>query len=214
MNATRNVDLNCIVCGTAILDAQRRTKKYCSNDCSNARRREHYVPKPIGNNWVPLRDRLYSRALIKPTGCVEWQGYRLRYGHGQIMVRNEDGTTSLTTTHRAAWMIERGPIPEGLVVRHKCDNPPCVNIAHLELGTAADNSRDAVERGRVARGSALPQTVLTEDDVRNIRAEYRRFTIPGRRGYHTNKRQLAKKYGGSPGHIKEIVGRRERADVA
>lgn len=53
---------------------------------------------------------------------------------------------------RLAWALFRPENPDGLVVRHRCDNPPCCNPNHLELGTIADNNRDTVERGRTAKG--------------------------------------------------------------
>ena len=56
-------------------------------------------------------------------------------------------------THRIAWEAARGPIPEGMVVCHHCDNPPCVNIEHLFLGTQADNLRDMRSKGR--EGSSI-----------------------------------------------------------
>ena len=58
---------------------------------------------------------------------------------------------------------------KGEVVRHKCDNPACINPAHLELGTPADNSRDMVERGRSAKGEKHGRTHLTQLDVEAIR---------------------------------------------
>lgn len=82
--------------------------------------------------------------------CIEWQGSRNRNGYGSVRA---EGRTWLA--HRWAWVQVHGPIPEGLVVRHRCDNPPCVNVEHLEIGTHADNMRDAVERGRTFRPSLV-----------------------------------------------------------
>lgn len=55
--------------------------------------------------------------------------------------------------HRVSWIIHKGAIPEGLVVRHSCDNRSCVNPNHLLLGTYADNARDAMCRGRTGGGA-------------------------------------------------------------
>lgn len=75
--------------------------------------------------------------------------------------------------HRLAWTLLFGPIPEGLSVCHRCDNPPCVNPSHLWLGTALDNARDKVQKGRMRRGDSRGErnghAKLTEDQVRVIR---------------------------------------------
>ena len=63
-----------------------------------------------------------------------------------------DGKT--TSAHRTGWILFRGPIPAGLKVLHACDNPACVNLEHLYLGTQKDNARDMVARGRYASGNA------------------------------------------------------------
>jgi HNH endonuclease len=65
----------------------------------------------------------------------------------------------ITTAHRYAWTLEHGPVPPGLVLRHRCDEPLCIAIADLELGTEADNYWDTVARPfraaeRDTRGSA------------------------------------------------------------
>jgi DNA-binding transcriptional regulator YiaG len=70
---------------------------------------------------------------------------------------------------RWIWTIERGEIPDGLVVRHKCDEPSCINIEHLELGTTADNSTDKVQRNRQTKGEDVVISVLTEHQVVEIR---------------------------------------------
>jgi hypothetical protein len=55
----------------------------------------------------------------------------------------------MTGGHRFAWELAYGPIPDGLWVLHHCDNPPCVNIDHLYLGTVKDNTADMMRRGRM-----------------------------------------------------------------
>jgi hypothetical protein len=67
-----------------------------------------------------------------------------------------------------SYEFHHGPIPEGMVVRHKCDNPPCVNPGHLEVGTHGDNGADRDKRGRTRLGSNLPHSKLTEQDVRRV----------------------------------------------
>lgn len=71
--------------------------------------------------------------------------------------------------HRFSYQIANGEIPPGLLVRHKCDNPKCVNPAHLELGTHADNRADCVRRGRQASGSRQGNSKLNEGQVREIK---------------------------------------------
>lgn len=77
------------------------------------------------------------------TPCVEWQGGRDKDGYGQTVVGGRK-----QRAHRVAWERIHGPIPAGMKVLHKCDNPPCVNPGHLFLGTQADNVRDCWDKGR------------------------------------------------------------------
>lgn len=98
--------------------------------------------------------------------CWEWQGCRDR-GYGRTSI----GNVSLHA-HRVIFAHFNGPIPDGLIVRHRCDNPPCCNPAHLELGTHYDNAHDKIARGRArsVRGEGHPAARLTERDVRSIRS--------------------------------------------
>src|SRR5690606_2829424 len=76
--------------------------------------------------------------------------------------------------HRLAYETWVGPIPDGHIVRHRCDNPPCINPIHLETGTWGDNMKDKVERGRlvVPLGSSNGQAKLTEAKVLEMRSLY------------------------------------------
>jgi hypothetical protein len=90
-------------------------------------------------------------------GCIEWVGYRNADGYGKVTIKS-----LLWSAHQAAYVDVHGPIPDGILVRHKCDNPSCVNVQHLCLGTSADNAVDRAKRGRSA-------VKLTDDQVREIR---------------------------------------------
>lgn len=79
-----------------------------------------------------------------PQACWEWIGRRLPFGHGHFDVAH--GQPMLA--HRYSWELVNGTIPDDLCVLHRCDNPPCVNPAHLFLGTRTDNNRDKSAKGR------------------------------------------------------------------
>src|SRR5580704_5089112 len=87
--------------------------------------------------------------LVAARECWEWAGSRHpRRGYGQV---TNDGKTA--KAHRVMWRLTYGAIPDGLHVLHRCDNPPCINPAHLFLGTNADNVADRVRKGRSSRAS-------------------------------------------------------------
>jgi len=92
---------------------------------------------------------------------------RGRYG----MITRDDGSKG--SAHRWSYVNFHGPVPDGMLVRHTCDNKVCVNPAHLEIGTKSDNGIDASERGQLPRGSRHHFSVLTEADIPAIRAQLR-----------------------------------------
>jgi hypothetical protein len=89
--------------------------------------------------------------INKQNGCWEWQRPLTAYGHGYLTYKHKQYSEGLA--HREAWVRAFGAIPEGSCVLHRCDNPPCVNPAHLFLGSRVDNNADRTVKGRT--GTAL-----------------------------------------------------------
>lgn len=119
--------------------------------------------------------RLESRVKINPeTGCHEWTGCVVGFGYGAMQYLGKK-----RTTHRLAWEFNFGPIPDGLWVLHKCDNPPCCNPKHLFLGTPKDNVHDSIAKKRRAkdRGTLNPKRV-DPATMASILQEY--FSCEGR----------------------------------
>lgn len=97
--------------------------------------------------------------------CWHWTGKKHK-GYGAT----SHGGSNRITSNRLAWMVLRGPIPAGMHVLHHCDNPGCVNLSHLFLGTHSDNMMDRNKKGRCAKGERHGLAVLTDQVVREIEA--------------------------------------------
>jgi hypothetical protein len=114
-------------------------------------------------------DNFWLRVVKKGENeCWEWRAGRSSFGHGCFKL--EDG--SYIGAHRYSYILHYGEIEGDLHVRHKCDNPPCVNPNHLCLGTHQQNMNDMVERGRSVKGEDRPTAKLTEEKVREARILY------------------------------------------
>jgi HNH endonuclease len=95
------------------------------------------------SKYTPLADRFWAKVAVgEPEDCWEWQACRRPAGYGQLMVNKRP-----VGAHRISYQLAHpGEDIDGLLIRHKCDNPPCVNPAHLEPGTYQDNADDRVAR--------------------------------------------------------------------
>jgi len=112
--------------------AERRQEKFQKN----WQREQKKIVKRIESFW--------SKVIIKgPDDCWEWSARKNNKGYGIF------SPLKYRSAHRTSWFIKHGEIPKGMYVCHHCDNPSCVNPSHLFLGTAMDNFKDAVNKGRI-----------------------------------------------------------------
>lgn len=146
-----------------------------------------------------LRARMDAKTERTESGCVEWRGAMFTNGYGCVVVSGK-----LYGAHRVAWQLAHGPIGPGLCVCHRCDNRRCIRPDHLFLGTKGENAADRDQKGRTTRGEDITRAKLTDDDVRQIRAEY--AARAGRRYGRT--RVLALRFGVDESCIYAIVNRR------
>ncbi len=166
---SKRITRTCPTCGTLFETTPSPSRvasgrgKYCSRACPPYRK--------------PLEERFWKN-VQKSDGCWEWQGKCTINGYGYI-VHNGKGLL----THRVSWELHKGPIPEGLVVCHHCDNRRCIRPDHLFVGTLADNNHDMMAKGRarfhladpnrhIQRGVECSWAKLSESDVIEMRRLY------------------------------------------
>lgn len=128
----------CQQCGIVYARYGRNPGLYCSRACFYAA------------STRPEHVRFWEKVDCSggPAACWLWTGTRTNTGYGQFVVPHNRRFQA----HRYAWHLANGPIPAGMFICHHCDNPPCVNPAHLWPGTVADNNRDRSAKGRSAVG--------------------------------------------------------------
>ena len=157
--------------------------------------------------------RFWSQVDVGPgKDCWNWRGASVPDGYGMFWIRGHT-----YRANRVAWRIVHGPIPQGLVIMHVCDNPPCCNLGHLKVATDLENNTDKVRKGRGAVGDrhgsrTQPEqwyrnrvvsgsAILTAVDVQEIRKRYAQGQV--------TQQRLADEYGLSQTTISGIIRRKQ-----
>jgi hypothetical protein len=166
------MEKKCEGCGEPFKKRPRDSKRqwedraFCSMSCANK-----------AGRTIPTHLYFWKYAeRMKDDECWPWRGVCDQHGYGRVSFMHKR-----FKAHRVSFEMANGPIPDGLIVRHRCDNPNCVNPNHLEAGTHKDNMQDASRRGR-----------LNSKSLMNLR--------PGAKGF----------YGAGPKSNKEIADVKKR----
>lgn len=142
----------------------------------------------FGMTHIEAAERFWL-SVNKSDGCWEWHASKSK-GYGAFYF---DGM--MWKAHRFSYLLKHGFVAYGMDVCHQCDNRGCVNPDHLFIGSRLDNMRDAVTKGRIAKGETKKNTKLTELAVRAIRDLAKSFS----------QRELSRRFGVSLHTVQAIL---------
>ena len=152
----------------------------------------------MGRPREPLLVRFWRHVDVRLGGCWPWTSWRDVDGYG---IMEDKASGKQLKAHRVSYLLNKGEIPFGALIRHTCDTSACVNPAHLLLGTTQDNIADKVARGRTPRGEGHWRSKLTD---------LQRQQIYGAPGTHES---IAKQFGVSRATVSLIKERKISAHV-
>src|SRR6266404_4287882 len=121
---------------------------------------------PWGNRIRQPPEPRFWKKVIKSDGCWEWSGSRDTWNYGLIWLNKR-----IEKAHRMSWLIHNGELPKGVLILHKCDNPPCVRPDHLYAGTPKDNMQDAIKRGRFRPGGHIMKKYRVNLPAKHVKSE-------------------------------------------
>lgn len=144
----------------------KKRQRFCSRTCASA--------ATAGPPRRSIKERFWERVIrANEADCWTWTGAIKGFGYGHMLVAGR-----MQSAHRISYEMHVGPIPPRMFVCHRCDNPRCVNPAHLFLGNNQDNVRDMLTKGRHyapgAKGERNGHAKLDEASVRAIRSSTER----------------------------------------
>ena len=177
----------CPVCSAAFRVEPNQLRRgagiYCSRPCKNVGGRR------------PLADRLWDKVDRSGGPDVCWPYTTItKDTYGLIYYLKDDGSRDFISSHRAAWFVTHGVLPQAWVL-HRCNNKRCCNPAHLYLGTHQDNMLDAKMAGVMPHGNVHHKAKITDDIARAIRELYGSMS----------QRQLAQMFSVSQANISDIL---------
>ena len=182
--------INCeaVDCDKPILHTTREGVSLCVTHYARKSRYGGDWNAPINTGYRRKSSQEIEKSFLEKTGkgdggCLIWTGQIIpvdedgRGGYGLAHVPADiEHRVRKTTAHRVSWLIFRGPLGEGDILLHDCDNRLCVNVDHLKIGTYSENTQDMIAKGRHPRMGkirdkyresilALKDSGLTQDEI-------------------------------------------------